>query len=323
VELKALIIGTGSIGRRHMHNLAKIVPGIGFILLRRQDAPALVGPHAATTVHGMDEALSGMPDIAVLSTPSAMHHAPLQSLLGAGVPTYVEKPVVTTRAHVEAIRGLLSTSPSAGHAAGYNLRLLPSLIRARQIVAEGQLGSIVRASFTAGQWLPDWRKGQDHRQGYSARPAEGGGVIFDLSHELDSARHLLGEIDLLSVLTSRVDELDIASEGVAAMLGRTGSGALVSFNIDYVARRPIRRYELVGTRATLVWDLQTRRLILSREEGEIEIDSGPYGFDVSQTYVTAMRAFAASQRDFRLQDIEDGLRSSELAVAAHELSGWI
>jgi predicted dehydrogenase len=240
------------------------------------------------------------------------------------VPTYVEKPVVTTRTQIEAIRGALATGDGTGHAAGFNLRLLPSLMLARQIVADGRLGTIVRAAFVAGQWLPDWRKDQDHRLGYSARPDEGGGVIFDLSHELDAARYLLGEIALVSAVASQVSELEIVSEGVASMLGRTVSGALVSVNVDYVARRPIRRYELVGTTATLVWNLQSRQLILSDQNGDVDIDTGPNGFDVSLTYVTAMQAFVSpGEWGLRLQGLEDGLRSTELAVAAHELSGRI
>lgn len=322
--MKALIIGTGSIGRRHMTNLTKIVPGIDFVLLRRPDATKLLGVDESVTLHTIEAALALSPDLAVLSTPSAMHYPPLQRLIAAGVPTYVEKPVVTTRAQIEAIRASLVIGDSTGHGVGYNLRLLPSLMQARQIVADGRLGTIVRAAFVAGQWLPDWRKDQDHRQGYSARPDEGGGVIFDLSHELDAARYLLGEISLVSAVASQVSALEIGSEGVAAMLGRSAAGALISVNIDYVARRPIRRYELVGTTATLVWDLQSRHLILSDQNGDVDIDTGPNGFDVSLTYVTAMQAFVSpGEWGLRPQGLEDGLRSTELAIAAHELSGRI
>lgn len=320
--MKALIIGTGSIGRRHMANLQRAVPATEFTLLRRAGSQELAGLETAVTVTSMQQALASEPDLAILATPSALHFPVLADLIAARVPTYVEKPIVTRAEEVRTIRQALAEQAGVPHASGFNLRLLPSLQAARSLVATGALGTVVRASFVAGQWLPDWRKGQDHRTGYSARTADGGGVIFDLSHELDAARSFLGEIVLSATVSSRAASLEIESEGVAVMLGRSTGGAIVSVSVDYVSRLPVRRYEIVGDAATLVWDLSARRMTLASAAGASDLDAGPSGFDVGQTYVTAMQAFAASVTDHAptgLQDLEDGLRSSELAISAHHL----
>ena len=77
---------------------------------------------------------------------------------------------------------------------GCNLRFLPSLQRLKDLIAQGVIGRIVRASFEAGQWLPDWRPRQDYRKSYSADPDSGGGVLFDLIHEIDAAYWILGDL---------------------------------------------------------------------------------------------------------------------------------
>lgn len=319
--MRALIIGTGSIGQRHMRNLRTVDPAIEFTLLRRNAEPLELWPEAGVEVD-LAAALRLAPDLAILATPSALHFNVLPTLIAHRIPTYVEKPIVTTADQVEAIRHALAENPGVAHIAGFNLRLLPSLEDARLAVSRGNLGRIVRASFSAGQWLPDWRKGQDHRQGYSARSSEGGGVLFDLSHEFDAARFLLGEMGLLHAATARVDALEIDSEGVAIATARSTSGALVSINLDYVTRHPIRRYELVGTQATLTWDLPAKSLVRSGATGSVTLSEGQSDFDVALTYQTAMQAFLSGFRSgvaSGLQDLEDGLRSTELSILAHAL----
>lgn len=317
--LRALIIGTGSIGQRHMRNLRIIAPETELLLLRRNDEP-LVGWPETKVVRDLDAALALAPDFAILSTPSAHHFSVLPGLIGAKVPTYVEKPIVTDLDHVAEIDASLQANPGVPHVAGFNLRLLPSLSQALEITTAGGLGDIARASFSAGQWLPDWRRGQDHRNGYSARVADGGGVLLDLSHEFDMARLFLGEMKVLFAAKANVTALEIESEGVAIATALATSGALVSINLDYVARQPVRRYELVGTERSLTWDLSARTLTLTSPNGHKELTSDPANFDVGATYMMAMTNFLEeilSGIPGPLQRLEDGLRSTELAIRAH------
>jgi predicted dehydrogenase len=322
-DMRALIIGSGSIGQRHMRNLVSIVPRAKFVLLRH-------GGGAVSGALGFDEivvpdlaaAVALKPTLAILATPSARHIDVLPLLIEAGIPTYVEKPVVTEAADAIAVRKALDAAPGLPHTAGFNLRHLGSLAMAKSIVASGKIGTIARASFTAGQWLPDWRKGQDYRQNYSSSKLLGGGVIFDLSHELDAARLLLGEIEMRSCEIGHVESLEISSDSVACMMGRSPSGTIITVNLDYVARSPIRRYEIVGDLGTLTWDLPAGHLSLHTQAGRETITSTASDFDVAETYLTAMRSFVdavAGSAQPRLQTLEDGLRSTELAIRATEL----
>jgi len=322
--MRVLVIGTGAIGRRHIGNLLAIHPDAQLVLLRRPGAPGLDLPSGATIVETLDSALATGPDLAIVATPSSLHIQVLPALISARIPCYVEKPVVSERGHVAELRRALSDHPGIPHVTGYNLRLLPSLVMARQMVADGVLGTVARASFAAGQWLPDWRPAQDHRAGYSASSGLGGGVIFDLSHELDAARSFLGDCAIVTSMTARMASLEIESESVACIVARAACGSLVTINLDYVARRPIRRYELVGDHGTMIWDLPLQRLELQDKAGISLLSEGREAFDVRQTYLDAMGGFVRSAMDGYpsvLPSLEDGLLSSELAIAAHEVGG--
>lgn len=318
-----LVVGTGSIGRRHIGNLRRLVPDAQFILLRRgveRDALALdLNAQIVTTI---DEAIKRTPDIAVVATPSALHFEVLPQLVAAGIPCYVEKPVVTTRAHAAQTRAAAALGPASFSIAGFNMRFLGSLIAARSAILKGRIGNVVRASLSAGQWLPDWRIGKDYREGYNSDKGLGGGVIFDLSHELDVARWFFGEIEIIACRAGKFSTLEIETPDVACILAARPAGPVISISLDYVARSLIRRYEFVGDLGTLVWDLPGSTLEI-RSSGKIEaIDPGNSGFDMAASYSDLMKAFlSACEGGSRegLQSLEDGLRSSELAMRATEL----
>lgn len=300
--MRALIAGHGSIGQRHAANLRELRPGIEIELLGRG------------AERGIDQVIKRKPDVAFICTPSELRLPYLVPLLEAGVPTYVEKPLVANARDAQALRGFIATKRSLPTVAvGCNLRLLPSLVRLRAMLRDQQIGRVVRASLTAGQWLPDWRPGKDYRASYSARAA-GGGVILDLIHELDLARWLFGDLGVLQATAGKLSSLEIESEDTACVvLGRKGAAPLVSVTLDYISRRRVRRYEMVGEKGTLVWDLDRRTLERIDAAGAAALVTDAAAFDVSATYPAALGEFLDGKPSC---DLQDGLASAELAIAA-------
>ena len=321
--MNALIAGTGSIGQRHIQCIKSFYPETNFIILRRETKKDGLSKSLHADVIGhIDEALKLKPDFALVATPSAKHIEVLVPLIEAQIPIYIEKPVVTSRADVTQLRSHLnSTQYSAPNLVGCNFRFLPSLYKVKEVIQAGRLGNIVRANLVVGQWLPDWRPQQNYRQSYSAQSDMGGGVVMDLIHEIDMARWLFGEFDQVQAMTGKFSSLDITSEDTACiLLGKSEGPPMVSLSLDYVSRRRVRRYEIVGEEGTLIWDLGEKRLEISRSQSTERIECGESAFDVAETYRTAIKIFidAAYHKRPVSPDIKDGLRSVELALTAKE-----
>ena len=319
--MKALIIGTGSIGQRHIRNLRTLHPGLSFILLRKNARKdALSESLDAIVIEQLDEAIALAPDFAVIANPSSMHAEFLDGLIKSDIPVYIEKPVVINHSQLQNIQSLLQQKEIPVTLTGCNLRFLPSLKKMKALLDEGAIGQPLRASFTAGQWLPDWRPDQDYKQSYSADSSKGGGVILDLIHELDAARWLLGEMSDVSALHQHAPVLEIDSESVAVAIMKSSSEVLVTVSVDYIARKPVRRYEVVGDKGSLIWNLINCSLSLETPAGTELINCGEQGFDLPQTYISAMQAFLdAIKNKTRLsQDLQDGLRSVELALSVKD-----
>ena len=72
-----------------------------------------------------------------------------------------------------------------------------------------------------GFWLPDWRPARDYRETSSASRAEGGGVLADLSHEMDYLLWFAGAWRRVCALGGKVSDLELDVEDAAVLLVET------------------------------------------------------------------------------------------------------
>ena len=314
---RVLLAGTGSIGRRHARNLQALRPNLSFALLRdhgrADDYSHTLG---ATVFASLSDAIDWQPDLAVVATPSDRHHEIIEPLLRQGVASLIEKPVVIKHVHLRELEVLAKgTVPTQ---IGCVLRFLPSLRQVSAWLREGAIGTVVRASLEAGQWLPDWRPTQDYRQSYSASVVRGGGVVFDLVHEIDLACWLFDAERLLGAWADKRSSLEIESEDVA-LLALAGTNALpIAVQLDYVSRVPLRRLLAVGDRGSIHWDLPSQRCVLQRP-GKPDMSSD--GFDTTQAYLSAMEELIVALESGIPTSLPlfEGLRATRLAIEANTL----
>ena len=317
--MRIAVAGTGSIGRRHIKQLAFLLPNVSWALLRDTGNSDAYSDGLGASVYSSLEAAMHQPlDALVIANPSSYHADFVLAGLRANLPMYIEKPVVTSLEQLKSIRNhLLSSSRLPITQVGCNLRFLPSLLRLKTLINDGVIGRVVRASFDAGQWLPDWRPHQDHRESYSADPSQGGGVLFDLIHEIDAAYWILGDLTPLACAIEKAPCLEIESEAVATALLRSNNGTLVQIGLDYISRSPLRRYHFIGENGSLTWDLSSKSLILETSVGQQLVDCGEGGFEVSSTYHFAMKAFVESfvAKPQNVQSLSEGLAASEISLS--------
>ena len=320
--MRVLMIGTGSIGRRHMATLRGLVPGVSFDVLREAGRGGdTAGLGEVELVGSLDEAIARRPALMVVASPSSMHLRPLLAAIESGTPFYAEKPVVSTQQDLALLEARTARGGLPPNMVGCNLRFLPSLVALKVLLADGRLGRLVRADFEAGQWLPDWRPTQDYRRGYSASRALGGGVLLDLIHEIDAALWLLGSFDRVEGFATRASDLEIDTDDCATLMLARAGGPLATVRIDYVSRRPVRRYTLVGDRASATWDLRAATLQVADVDGIENVPLPAEAFAVLATYPAAMREMLSAIDASRpsAQPLEEGLRAVAATLRAQRI----
>jgi len=254
---RALIVGLGSIGQRHLRIARFLLPSADIRILRHQKCES-VPEYADSCISSIDEALDFAPQAAVISSPSTFHMQTAQPLAEAGVHLLVEKPLA---ASLEGVGRLLSTCAARKLVlmTAYNLRFLPSLQEYRRLIQSGRIGRVISVRCEIGQYLPSWRPASDYRQGVSASRALGGGALLELSHEIDYLRWIFGEVAWVQASLSRQSDLEIDVEDTAHLIlgfdsGTDGRKLIANLSMDFVRQDTTRQCLAIGEQGSLRWN---------------------------------------------------------------------
>jgi predicted dehydrogenase len=118
-----------------------------------------------------------------------------------------------------------------------------------------KLGQLSSANFYVGQYLPTWRPDTDYRRSSSAQDISGGGVLRDLSHELDLAQNLFGDWQRLTAFGGKFSELEITTDDTFSILMSATKCNVVSVHLNYLDQIKQRNITINGNNGTISIDL--------------------------------------------------------------------
>lgn len=321
---RALVVGAGSAGRRHLANLRRLFPDAQLSCWRVSDAPvdAQLAAAVDTVVRDASGAQQFQPDVVVVAGPASTHVDTALPFATAGIPLLVEKPIAT---RLEDADRLLRACDGARAPllVGYMWRFYPLLQRMRAALEADRIGRPIGIRAEVGQYLPDWRPSTDWRRSVSSQASLGGGAILEISHEIDYVRWLMGEVQSVAAMGGSICGLELDVEDYAEILFSFTSGAIGSVHLDFVQRPPVRRCRIVGTAGTLELDLLAHVLRVVDPDGtSSELLSLP-DFERNTLFLDELRHFAACAAGRETPQVTgaEGRRVLELALAARSSVG--
>jgi len=249
--MKTLVVGYGSIGRRHSRVLTEL--GCSVSVVSQHDRS---GAAAHTRI---EDALAAVdPRYVVICNSTDRHGEALAALADSGYTgaVLIEKPVFSHRTPIPPNR-------FARICVGYNLRFHPVIHRLHELLQRERMLSV---QAYVGQYLPDWRPDSDYRQSYSARARSGGGALRDLSHEMDYLIWMAGPWQRVCALGGHLGPLEIDSDDVYALMLETAGCPVISLQMNYLDRRA-RRFLVINTDAnTISADVMSGSITVNRSE---------------------------------------------------------
>lgn len=284
------VIGLGNIATRHRRNLKMLFPEVKLIVMsasgRTPKEPVTDSDHIAESI---DEIIQLQVQFAIIASPAPFHAQHAIPLIKASIPVLIEKPVSVTQTDAQALI-YAQAQYQTPVAVGYCLRYLPSAQQVRQMLQKGVIGNLYNAFIEIGQYLPDWRPTKDYRETVSARAELGGGVLLELSHELDYAQWILGSLTPQHVLLRASEELGLEVEDNADLLMTTSKGAVVNIHLDFLQRKAHRKCRFIGSEGCIEWDLIQNEVVLITAKERQEIYSAPE-WDKNQMYLEMVTDF--------------------------------
>jgi len=293
----AVVLGYGSIGARH----AKILEEFGCHVIVVSNRPN-VHPSCRSNLREVLESLSV--NYVVIANETSKHMDILRELRATNYKgrVLVEKPLSNN------IDGTGDLDASNIYL-GYQLRYDPLLIAFYKALA-GQ--RIISAELRAGSYLPDWRPGRDYRLTESARPNAGGGVLRDMSHELDYALWLFGPWQKLTASGGHLSSLEIETDDVFVILAEMERCPLVTISLNYLDRQEERRAVVNTTETTICADIVRRTLIV----GSDIVFQGS-ATDIDETYRAETRAMISGNIEYGCT-LAEGKAVVEMLAAAEK-----
>lgn len=227
MKKRIAVVGAGLIGRRHAQAiLDSPLASLAALVDPDPKTAALADELNTPGFDSLDKLLdAGLADGIVVSTPNHQHVPQALACIHANIPVLVEKPLAVDLPGAQAIVNA-SEAASVPVLTGHHRRHNPLVAKAKQMIDEGQLGSITAVQATTWFYKPDdyfdvaWR----------TQPGAGP-VYINLIHDVDMLRHLCGEVVQVQAMESNKAR-GHKVEDTCVILLRFANGALGTLSVS-------------------------------------------------------------------------------------------
>jgi len=276
--MRILVVGAGSIGKRHRDNLTSLgIQTATMDITRPADYNYL--PEAIKDFH---------PDAAIISVPTYLHMNVALELADHNMPLFIEKPLSHSMTDIKELQQKLALSGQWA-VVGYSLRFHPALQIIKDLLP--QIGKPLYARAEVGQYLPDWHPTEDYIKWYMAHEAQGGGACLDLSHEIDYIQWMFGGIQDIGGYVGKISSLNMDADDMTDIQVHCANLPLASIHMDVIDRSYNRRLRILGAEATISWEWNQSVQLL---KGTAIRDYFAYDTDRNIQFVNEMAAFVLS-----------------------------
>jgi predicted dehydrogenase len=255
--LKVAVIGYGSIGKRHVNIVREQTKHVDiWIYSGTQKLESLTS--VSGIFNSIDQLLEYHPDIAIVANPSSLHLDIALTLAKNKIDMLIEKPVSNAEDGVLELINYIEENKLVVRV-GYNLRYQPSLIYFKNLIQSSYIHNICYVRSEVGQHLSGWRPNTNISTGVTANKFLGGGVLRELSHEIDYIQWIFGDIVCVSGNIRKLTELtndveDFADLSFMIKTHESNKETVVMTTLDCIRKDRIRKCTVITENVTLLWD---------------------------------------------------------------------
>lgn len=210
-RLKIVFFGLGSIGKRHALLILKNFKHEIFAFRSKSKKSNNLG---IKELYSWKQVSNIDADVAFITNPTYMHIDTAIKCAKLGMNLFIEKPIDCSDKKLNRLANLIKTKHVNAYIA-YCLRFHPIIKALKKYLSKSDC---VHANIIVSSHLPLWRKGKDYRNTYSASASRGGGVILDLSHEIDYIQYLFGDIRYMKGVYGKISKLEVNCEDYADII---------------------------------------------------------------------------------------------------------
>ena len=248
-NIKCLIIGYGSIGKKHASVLKKIVGYKNIYILSKKNIKDYL------ILKNLNQLREHQFDYIIISTPTSTHLKQLKFLekFSRKSTILIEKPLFSKFKNYKPKNKKIFV--------GYNLRYNRLIKHLKKNINKKEIFSI---TINCASFLPDWRKNIHYTKTYSSQKKLGGGILNELSHELDYFQFIFQKIkfkDISNVMLKKSSNLKVDVEDSALIQGKINNLNYI-FNFNFFSKFKKREIIIESFKETTVCNLLNNSILI-------------------------------------------------------------
>jgi len=319
--LNVLVVGYGSIGKRHIENLS-IFSNLQIFVCTNRKYDSFLKNKKCKIFTSLDDCIKQKPDIAFIANTTNLHVKTAIKLANANIPLFIEKPLSNSTKDVKILLNIIKKKKLVTMM-GCVLRFHPAIKKIKEIISENKIGQIISVHAENGSFLPNWHLDEDYKKSYASRNDLGGGVVLTNIHELDYLYWFFGNVNEVFSITGKFSDLEIDVEDLSSILLRFTNNVIAEIHLDYFQKPSIRSCKIVGTHGTLYWDSSKNNVQLYDVKKKKWVDNLKLkNYDLNDMYVDEIKYFfkCVNKEEKSINSIEEGAKILNIAIAIKKSS---
>ena len=255
-------------GQKHSRYLSNLIGKDNVFVLTNQEEIKFPRIDSLNEINALD------PDYIIISSDTSSHFSHIKEIdlrLSKKI-VLVEKPLFSS------YEDFLPSNNT--YLVGYNLRFHPLISFIREEIKQEK---VISFDISCNSFLPNWRKNVNYEQSSSASVESGGGVLLDLSHELDYLRYIFGDVKHLFSRNLKLSNLEIETDDYLIFIGETKDKVLFTINLSYFSKKEVREIKIETEERTIFLDLVDCKMVsyfVDKDPEEVKKE-----FSINNTYI--------------------------------------
>lgn len=267
MKKKILIIGFGSIGRKHAAILKKNKHISNIYIFSNQKK---IPYSTIQNLNSIDKL--GIDNIIIAShAKSHIRYLRYMEKNFKNKNILIEKPLFE--------KEYLVSLKANKYLVGYNLRFHPLINLIKKKINKKKIWFY---KVFSSSYLPYWRKNIHYSKSASSMKKYGGGALLELSHELDFSIYLLGDLNPSKSMKKKLSDLNINVEDIYEFSGFNKNKTYFDISANFFSKNKAREIIIEGKNLSIKADLikNEMKIIENNKEKKIKLKK----FNINKTY---------------------------------------
>ena len=317
---KILVIGYGSIGKRHVRNLLEYTNSQIIIYTKRQDLNFKT--KRVTITNSLENGLSKNPNIGFICNETSYHIDAAIKLAQAGLDLFIEKPLSDSMKRIKTLQRIVKQKKLITQM-GFNLRFHKCIVEIHKLIKQKKIGKIISIHVENSSYLPDWHSYEDYQQSYAGKKSLGGGIVLTQIHDVDYLYWFFGNPKSVFSIMGKFSDLNISVEDYSASIIQLKNKIIAELHLDFFQGPEYRECKIKGTNGMIFWNsIDNQVTFYNNKKKKWEVILKLNNYDRNQMYVGEIKHFlnCVRRRKKTINTLHDGIKTLNIALAMKKSS---